>query len=140
MPNQPRAASPFESLENLTKKAAQPVKQAAADVAGDVAESLGFGRGLEQGQPAPQVTPQKKTQINTGDAARLQQTRQDLARINQEMAEARKKREQKWVGQIKQSEQIKQFKQIEKKREDSVLQKMIKSRTGTKEAMQRASG
>lgn len=129
MPNQPRAANPFENLENLTKKAAQPVRQAVTDVAVDVGESFGFGRTVEE-----------KSQIKTGDAAHLNQIRQNLARINQEIVEARQKREQKQAQQIKQSERTKQIKQIEKKREDSVLQKMIKSRMGTKEAMQRASG
>ncbi len=134
MPSQPRAVSPFESLENLTKKAAQPVKQAATDVARDISESFGFGKVVEQ------VTPQKKSQIKTGDAAHLQQVRQNLARINQEIAEVRKKREQKWAEQNKQGEQTKQIKQVEQQKKESVLQKMIKSRTGTKEAMQRVSG
>src|SRR3989344_7221124 len=131
----PRGVNPvsFESLENLTKKAAQPVKQVAADVMGDVVESLGFGPAVERAQSISRVTPQKKAQIQTGDAAKLQQIRQNLTHINQEIAEVRKKREQKQVEQTKQSEQTKQIKKIEKKREDSVLAKMLKSREGTKE-------
>ena len=140
MPTPARTISPWESLEKLSKKAAQPVKQAAADVAGDVAENLGFGRDLEQGQPTPQVTPQKKSRIQTGDAAGLQRIRQNLARINQEIAEVRKRREQK-VDQKQQEQQQKQVKKFEEKQQkETVLQKLLKSRSGTKEAMPRASG
>lgn len=131
MPGQPRIASPFESIENLSKKAAQPVMQAAADVGRDVAESFGFGQTLDENS---------QTQIKAKDSTNLQRTRQNLVRINQEMAESRKKREQKWAEQIKKNEQTKQIKQVEQQKKESVLQKMIKSRTGTKEAMQRASG
>lgn len=129
MPSQPGITNTFESIENLSKKAAQPVRQAAADVARDVAESFG--------QPIPES---QKQQIKQDDKTRISRIQQNIALINQQMTEARKKREQKWAEQNKQKEQNKQIKQIEKKKEDSVLQKMIKSRTGTKEAMQRASG
>lgn len=140
MPTPTRTASPFESLEKLSKKAAQPVKQAAADVAGDVAESLGFGPAVEQGQPTVQVSSQKKTQIKTGDAAGLQRIRQNLARINQEMAEARKKREQKNLPVQPEEQQKKVKKFVEKQQKETVLQKLLKSRSGTKEAMPRAGG
>lgn len=129
MPTPARTTSPFETIEKLTKKATQPVSRAAADVAGDVAESLGFGRTVEE-----------KSQIKTGEAAKLNQIRQNLARINQEIDEARKKREHpsKPDQALPAKEQMKKFE--EKQQKESVLQKLLKSRSGTKEAMPRASG
>ena len=143
MPNQPRTITPFESLENLTKKAAQPVKQVVSDVISDVVESLG-GSPVSASGSVP-VQKSNVTEIDTGkisanERKKLGQIRQNLVRINLEMAEARKKREQKWVEQNKQQEQVKQVKKVEEKKKESVLAKMLKSREGTKESMARAPG
>lgn len=138
-----------ESFERLGKKAAQPVKQMATDVARDVSESLGFSPSnsdsatLEHAVPTKTISSKALGQIKTGDAARLQQIRQNLARINQDIVEARKKREQKYqerTQQAEQKQQQQQVKKVEEVKKESVLQKLIKSRKGTKESMARASG
>lgn len=130
MPTPTRTASPFESLEKLTKKAAQPVGQLARDLAGDVAESFG-----------QQIPDSQKQQISQVGKAKVAQIRQNIALINQQMAEARKKREQKWQEQNKQKPPfVPQQRDFGGARKESVLARLIKSRQGTKEGMQRASG
>ncbi len=127
MPTQPRTANTFESIEKLTHQVAQPAGELVKEVAGDVKESMGLG-------------VEKSQQIKQSDKAKISQIKQNIAVINQQMAQERKKREQKWQEQTKQQEQVKQVKKVAEKKKESVLQRLIKSREGTKEGMPRASG
>ncbi|MDO8488197.1 MAG: hypothetical protein Q7S31_02685 [bacterium] len=132
MPTVPRIINPIESI-----------KQTAADVAGDVAESMGLPRSteepqIEQGQKT--VPAAKQKQIKNRDNSKLAQTRQNLARINQEIVEARRKRLQTETQTEQVQQQAVQVKENEKMKKESVLSKLLKSRKGTKEAMQRSGG
>lgn len=129
----------MEKVEKGIKAVIKPVKKGAADMFKDALQSLtgNYSQQVEQGQ-----SPVQTQQVKQDEAKKLQETRSRLAQINREIEEIRKKRD----GQNKPSEQIKQIKQteqkkvVEKQKKESVLAKLIKSRQGSKESMQRASG
>ena len=74
------------------------------------------------------------------DVRKMQQVRQNLVKINQEIVQARRSREQQYQQKDRVKQQVEERQVFEKKKKESVLQKLIKSRQGSKEAMQRASG
>lgn len=119
-----------ERLESLGSQVAKPVKKAAEIIAKDV---------VEQFVPLPLPSEQKE-EIKNEDKQKAMQIRQNINKINQEILEIRKKKEQE-MGKAKQQDQNKkQDKKVEEKKKESVLAKLLKSRRGTKESMQRASG
>lgn len=113
----------FESIENLGKKAGQVVKQTTAVVGQDIAEQFGLR----------EIPKEEKQEIKKQDKS-------NLAVINQQIAEIRKKREQKQV-EVKQEKKLEaQKKFFEQKKKESLLFKIIKSQKGTKEGVQRVGG
>ena len=133
-------SSPFEKLETLGKTAAKPVKRAVGDAFTDALQSLtgNYPQDVEKNQPMPQG---QQKNMARDDAQKMQQVRQNLAKINQEIVQARKSREHPPVAPEAQLERARRNeKVVEQKKKESVLQKLIKSRQGSKEAMQRASG
>ena len=131
--------SPFEKLETLGKMAAKPVKRAVGDAFTDALASLtgNYPQDVEKNKPMPQGLQKNMAQ---DDAQKIQQVRQNLAKINQDIIMARKKGEQQYQQKNQVKQQVEEKKGFEKKKKESVLQKLIKSRQGSKEAMQRASG
>lgn len=132
-------SGPFEKLETLGKMAAKPVKRAVGDAFTDALASLtgNYPQDVEKNQPMPQG---QQKNMARDDAQKMQQVRQNLAKINQEIVQARKSREQQYQQKDQVKQQVEEKKVFEKKKKESVLQKLIKSRQGSKEAMQRASG
>ena len=132
-------SGPFEKLETLGKMAAKPVKRAVGDAFTDALQSLtgNYLQDVEKNQPMPQG---QQKNMARDDAQKMQQVRQNLAKINQEIVQARKSREQQYQQKDQVKQQVEEKKVFEKKKKESVLQKLIKSRQGSKEAMQRASG
>ena len=129
----------MEKVEKGVQAVAKPVKQGAADLFKDALQSLtgNYGQQVEQGQ-----APVQTQQVKQDEAKKLQETRARLVQINREIEEIRKKREQsQQAKQAPQAEQAKlEKKVVEKKKKESVLAKIVKSRQGSKESMQRASG
>ncbi len=125
----------FESIERLGKKAAQIGSQVTSEVTQDVKESI-FG-------DIKSLTAEEEQRVIVQEQAkqkRVQQMRQNVQILNQQIEEIRKKRQQK-EEQKKQVEQHQQGRKYEQKqKKESVLQKLLKSREGTKEGMPRASG
>ncbi|KKU28497.1 MAG: hypothetical protein UX80_C0003G0044 [Candidatus Amesbacteria bacterium GW2011_GWA2_47_11b] len=125
----------MEKMEKGVAAAAKPVVKTAEEMFKDAVQSLtgNYGKPIEQsGQPE---------QIKQDEAKRLQVARARLAQINKEIVEARKKREERESRRVEEPEKKQEQKKVvEKKEKESVLAKMIKSRQGSKEAMQRASG
>lgn len=129
----------LEKLERGVKSVVNPVKQVASDMFTDALKSLtgNYGQQVEQNQP-----PVQTQQVAQDEAKKLQETRANLAQINREVAQARQKREQKQqqVVQVQQEKTEEKKKVVEQQKKESVLSKIIKSRQGSKESMQRASG
>lgn len=127
----------MERLEKGVAAAAKPVVKTADEMFKDAVQSLtgNYGKPLEQGE-------QQGDHIKQEETKRLQEARIRLVQINKEIVEARKKRERsQQASQAPQAEQAKQEKKVEEKRKkESAIAKMIQSRQGSKEAMQRASG
>ena len=74
---------------------------------------------------------------------KLAETRQNLARINQEIVKVRQERIKKYQDSLKIKEKEKDNKvaeKQEKKKEASVLMKLMKGKSGTREGIQRAGG
>jgi septal ring factor EnvC (AmiA/AmiB activator) len=133
----------FEGIEQVTKSAAQQVKKAVSDVGQDVTESLGLALAQANDPDAPKELPKsQKQQIKASDQASATTIRNNIAKLNQQIAEARKKKEekQKEIVQTQTKPSEKQKEKFEKSQKESALLKIIKSRKGTKEGMQRASG
>lgn len=117
----------FETIEGIAKAVGNDAKQSIT--------------GQYPSDTPPQVLPdQQKKVIKTDDSQKMQTIRQNLAKINQQIVEARKKREQKVVQEEHKQVQEKQEKQFETKKKESVLMKLIKSNKGTKEGLPKASG
>ncbi len=117
----------MERLEKGMAAVAKPVVKTAEDMFKDALQSLtgDYGKPIEQ--------------IEQSETKKLQEARARLAQINKEIVEARKKREQAPQAEQKPSF-VPQQRDFGRARKESVLAKMIKSRQGSKEAMQRASG
>ena len=123
----PTLTPSFESIERLGKKAAQTVSQ-------DIKESL-LG-------DIKTLTPEQKQKVFADEQKqqrRLQTMRQNIQVISQQMAEIRKKRRQQGEQKAQVEQKTMPISQ-EKQKKESVLAKLLKSREGTKEGMQRASG
>jgi len=127
----------MEKLEQGVKAVAKPIKQGAVDMFKDALQSLSgnYGQQVEQGQ-----APIQTQQVKQDEAKKLQETRARLVQINREIEEARRKREHPPAALEAQPGRARQKKMVEKKKKESVLAKIVKSRQGSKESMQRASG
>ena len=132
-------SSPFEKLETLGKTALKSVKRAVDDAFTDALQSLtgNYPQDVEKNQPMPQG---QQKNMARDDVRKMQQVRQNLVKINQEIVQARRSREQQYQQKDRVKQQVEERQVFEKKKKESVLQKLIKSRQGSKEAMQRASG
>lgn len=131
--NNPWSDDTGEKMERMATVVAKPIKKAVSDVTRDVTDSFGLT------DLPKQVPNDQKQQIKQNDAAKMAQIRQNVANMNAQMAEIRKKREQQPVSEKeKNPPSLKLRKDKEKK--ESVLMKVIKSQKGTKEGMQRVSG
>jgi len=117
----------FETIEGIAKGMGQ-----------DATQSLTG----QYPSPKPQATlpTEQKTDIKTDEQKNLQIARQNIAKINQQIVEARKKRENRVVTEEKKQVQEKQEQKFEAKKKESVLMKLIKSQKGTKEGLPKASG
>lgn len=121
----------MERLEKGVAAAVKPVTKTAQEMFTDAVQSLTGNYNDKQAPQADQAEEAKK----------IQEVRAKLAQINKEIVEARKKREHPPATPEAQPERAGQEKKVvEKQRKESVLAKMIRSRQGSKEAMQRASG
>lgn len=133
------AQNTFENIERLAHKAAQPVKQLAADVSGDIKESMGLASAKQTDNAAVEklqsIPTKQKQQIKQADKSKISQIQQNIALINQQMMEVRKKREQKQDQDKKQEQRQGAVKQVEKQKKESMWQKIVKSRKGTKEGL-----
>ncbi|MEK7154933.1 MAG: hypothetical protein AAB697_02300 [Patescibacteria group bacterium] len=127
----------IEKIEKGVKAVVKPVKKGAVDMFKDALQSLtgNYGQQVEQGQPPVQVQ-----QVKQDEAKKLQETRARLVQINREIMEVRKKRENPPAAPEAQPGRARQKKMVEKQKKESVLAKLVKSRQGSKESMQRASG
>ncbi len=125
----------FESIERLGKKAVKATSQIASEVTGDIKESL-----LGEINTLTPVEKQRAVLQEQAKQRRLQQMRQNVQLMNQQIEEIRKKRQQKdeQKQQVVQQQQVKKYQ--EKQKKESVLAKLLKSREGTKESISRASG
>lgn len=121
-------------MERMATAAAKPVKKAVSDVVQDVADSFGLA------DKPKQVPNDQKQQIKQDDQAKAAQIRRNIANINAQIAEIRKKKEHESRRVEEHEKQAKKQEKVEKKKEESVLAKIIKSQKGTKEGMQRVSG
>lgn len=115
----------METIEGIGKAVANSAQKGASDIGSDVVEAI-----TGNAKPLPQ---QQKQQINKQQA-------QNLARINQQIADIRKKKEETYKKVEEKKDEKQEEKKFEKKKKENFLMKMIKSRKGTKEGMQRASG
>lgn len=120
----------LEGMERL-KKAVQPVGQVIAEAQEDVLESLG----LKEVKP---LSAEEKAELGRKERERTARIRQNVARMEQEIAAARKKEEQ-GREQKKQAQKRAELVRREKRKE-SPLERIIKSQMGTKEAIQRTGG
>ena len=121
----------FEGVETIKKGVAGGIKKAVEVTADEVAESLGL-------KEVKVMTGEEKAEIEKKDREKAVLTRQNLARINQEIVEIRKKKERKQEQKVQTQRREEAVKQEKKK--ESPLMKIIKSQQGSKEAMQRAGG
>ena len=126
----------LEKLEKGVAAVVKPVAKTAQEMFTDAVQSLtgSHEKPIEQNE--------QTKQIEQNEAKRLQEARARLTQINKEIVEARKKREERESKRVEEPEKKKQEqkKVVEQKKKESVLAKMIRSRQGSKEAMQRASG
>ncbi len=126
----------MEKLEKGAAAAVKPVAKTAQEMFTDALQSL-TGNYDKQAPQADQATQA----LQAEEAKKIQEARARLAQINKEIIEARKKREERESRRVEEPEKKQeQRKVVEKQKKESVLAKMIKSRQGSKEAMQRASG
>lgn len=123
----------MEKVERMVGGVAKGTGKVAADVVGDVKESLG----LETLQSLP---TEQQTVIKREDEARSRVIRRNIKLMDREIDEIRRKRKQQEQQQAQVQTQRREQKKTEKKRGESVLEKLLKSREGTKEGIQRVSG
>lgn len=119
----PIKADPFETVENLGKKAGQTVQQAVTVIGGDIAEQLGLKEIPKEEKQEIKKAEKKKVDYLTAEIHRLRQ------KDNQKLAE---------VKQIEKQE--KQQKAFEVKKKKSLLQQVIDRSKGTKEIARTAGG
>jgi len=126
----------FEGIEQITKGGVKQVKKVVETMTTDVKDSF-----LGEAKP---LSPEEKQQLVAQDEQERQKylstVRQNIQKIDEEILRIKKQREQKLSEQNRQQAQIKQRQQVEKKQEESVLAKLIRSKKGTREGIQRASG
>lgn len=121
-----------EKMERMATVVAKPIKKAVSDVTRDVTDSFGLT------DLPKQVPNDQKQQIKQDDQAKAAQIRQNIVKIDAQMTEIRKKREQQPVSEKEKNPPS--LKLRKDKEKDSALNKIIKSQKGTKEGMQRVSG
>lgn len=140
--NSPWGDDHGEKMERMATSTVKPIKKAVSDVARDVTDSLGLTQDQStDGIETPKTVPAgQKQQIKQNDAAKMAQIRQNVANMNAQMAEIRKKREHPPAAPEAQPERAREKKIVEQKEKESALMKIIKSQKGSKEAAQRASG
>mgnify|MGYP001572658622 CR=1 FL=1 len=141
-----------ENIEGIMAKAGKQVKKAVSDtvkaVATDVKQQvtgdLGSGTEQNQTQGKPLDPAQSSSAKATEDKhqALLEQTRQNLQKINDDIQRIRQERIKKEQEVNKKEEQKKeQKKQVEKKKqEEPAWKRMLKGKMGSREAHQRAGG
>lgn len=130
----------METIEGIAKAAGHAAKQGAADVARDVGQSLGGGTNEDLTQGAKTLPAQQKSQIKADDTQKAQAIRQNIARMNQEILELKKQKDNKADRDQQKQVQEKQVKRMDEQKKESMLAKLIKSRKGTKEGVNRMSG
>lgn len=142
--------NPFEgSFENLTTKAAKPVKRAVSDTAkalgADVKQQV-MGSGPEpslvEQTGVKQATAGQQDQIREQQQQQMVDTRQNLARINQEIVQARQARLKREQESRRGEEREKKEKKVEeqRKKEDPMWKKVLRGKMGSRESAQRAGG
>lgn len=120
----------FETIENLGAKAGQVVKQTVAVVGQDISEQLGL----------KEISKDKKEEIKKEDQNKKAVVARNLDAINKQIAEIKKRREQKQEQVKHVDNQAKKQNEFEKKKKESLLAKIIKSQQGTKEGVNRVGG
>ena len=132
MQKNPWGDSPgFEQLKHVAK----PAKKAAADVVTGVITDVKQSATGEAGSDEKAKQAQQQQLLSA--------TRQNLEQMNMAMKKAReeRKRRQEQAKQVTQTSQAKEEKKVfEGQKKETVLQKLLKTRAGTKEAMQRTGG
>jgi uncharacterized protein involved in exopolysaccharide biosynthesis len=122
----------LETIEGVAKTVGGAAQKGMTDVGSDVVESI-----TGNTKPLPN---QQKQQIKQDDTQKQQVIRQNLVKLNEQIIQARKKREESYKQATQAKEEKKEEKKFEEKKKENFLMKLIKSRKGTKEGMQRASG
>lgn len=117
----------FEGIEGIARSTVSQVKKLPMEMMRDAIASLG-------GQVTT-VTQADQTEIKTKDKRDLMVARQNLASIIVELKQMKRDKPQEVQMDVKEQKKV-----LEKKKKESVLMKLIKSKQGSKEAMQRASG
>ena len=95
---------------------------------------------IEQGKSTKQTTQKPKDDKQQQLVA---QTRQNLAKINEEIKRAREIRERRYQEKEKKENEAKQVEAVkkeEKKKGPNVLERMLKGRKGSREGIQRTGG
>ena len=121
----------FEGVETIKRGVVGKVRKTVEVTAREALESLGL-------KEVKIMTDQEKAEIEKKDREKAVLTRQNLARINWEIAESGKKKERKQEQKAQTQKREEVVKQERKK--ESPLMKIIASQQGSKEAMQRAGG
>jgi len=140
----------FETIEGISKSAVKQVKKSASDtavaVAGDVRSQM-TGRdaaaGIEQGKSNQPLDPGAQKSIADENKKVLDQTRQNLERINAQIKRAREDRLKAESQKEQKQEAEKREKQEEvhkKQKEETVLSRLLLSKQGSREANQRTGG
>lgn len=144
--------SNFEQIQQTARPVVKAVTKAAAAVAGDIKQQVG-GEGVRDEASTKSKPAQTKGDAAKGGAsnavgddkqkALMQQTRQNLVRINEEIKKAREAREKKYQERMQTAKREKQEKQAEsqeKKKDESVLARLMRGKQGSREAHQRTGG
>jgi hypothetical protein len=125
----------FETIEGIARAAGSAAKQGIADVAKDASESItGNYPSASSGQVLPE---QQKIQIKSTDDKKAVAVRQNIAQMNQKQQQFRQQKQQQQNQQVQKQAQVKQEKKFEVQKKESILSKILKSRKGTKEGVNR---
>ncbi len=130
--------NPFESIEGIAKAAVPPIKKAVKAVVQDAKQQLTGEYSAQNETPGgvKEIPVYEQKQIEDDSKRLLDETRMRLERINADIKRAREQR----LSKIQQKEQAKaqekQKKEFEQKKkdEDPAWKKMLKGKTGSREA------
>jgi hypothetical protein len=155
----PQQQDSFENIEGIVKKAvkqtAKAVGGAVKAIAGDAVTQITGNypeeEQAEQGQsqtqqsqkPDPTLTPGQQQTIAQQNQMNLDQTRQNIQKLNADLQRIRQERKQKEQESIKAKEQEKKQKVVseEKKKEEvPVWKQMLGGKKGTRESSLRSAG